>query len=103
MGEDTTMKQAQISDVREVELEVNLCTTGDKTQEEHHLDIDLCINNGMDSFKQVLLWIHKEIAGIQTKKAQEVGKIETLQALGLGKFNSLPDCLSELTKSIGNA
>lgn len=46
--------------------------------------------------------MHKEIEGIKTKQAQEAGRIETLQALGSRKFNSLPDCLSELTKVIGN-
>lgn len=55
MGEDTTMKEAQSSDVREVGLEVNLETASDKTKEGHHLDVDLFINNSMDSFKQVLL------------------------------------------------
>lgn len=97
------MKEAHSSDVREVGLEVNLEPAGDKIQEGHHLDINLCIKNGTNSFNKVFLWLQKEITGIKTKQAQEARNIETLEAIGLGKFNSLPEYLSELTKATSNA
>ncbi|XP_057832882.2 intracellular protein transport protein USO1-like [Cryptomeria japonica] len=101
--EDIAMKEAKSIDVREVGLEVNLDPVGDKVQEGSHLDIDLCIKNGTNSFNKVFLWVQKEIASIKANQTQEASKIETLEAIGTGKLNSLPNCLSELTKTISNA
>lgn len=74
-----------------------------KAQDGFHLDIDLCFKNDIDSFNKVFLWVQMEVTSIKPKQTQEAIKIETLEDIGTGKFSSLPDFLSELTKAIRNA
>lgn len=99
--EDTPMMEDKNAELKEVGLEVNLDPAGDKAQDGSHLDIDLYFKNGTDYFNKVFLWVQKEITSIKSKQIQEASKIETLEAIGTGKFSSLLDYLGELT--IGNA
>lgn len=97
------MKEAKNAESKEVGLEVKLDPVRDKAQDGSHLDIDLCLKNGADCFNKVFLWVQKEITSIKAKQVEEAKKIETLEAIGTGKFSSLLECLSDLTKAINNA
>ncbi|XP_059076436.1 uncharacterized protein LOC131875780 [Cryptomeria japonica] len=103
VGEDTPMKEAKNAELKEVGLEVNFDPVRDKAHDGSHLDIDLYFKNGTNYFNKVFLWVQKEITSIKEKKIQEASKIKTLEAIGTGKFSSLLDYLSNLTKAISNA